>query len=64
MNEDVVKDDASASGGRIGEPVDIEGVDFDKARMELGDMMDENGVSLWDVLKSLQSYGVKKVNMV
>lgn len=63
MNVDDVKDDACA-GGCIGEPVDIEGVDFDKARMELGDMMDDNGVSLWDILKSLQSYGVKKVNMV
>lgn len=61
MSEEKVTSDG---GSCIGETVDIEGVNFDMARRELGDMRDENGVSLWDVLKSLQSYGVKKVNMV
>ncbi len=61
MSEEEVNSDC---GSCIGDPIDIEGVNFDMARRELGDMRDENGVSLWDVLKSLQSYGVKKVNMV
>lgn len=44
--------------------VDLQSCDIDRVASEIGELMDENGVDIWHILKSLKEMGVGNVKLI